>query len=199
MSIDNNIIPIPSIIYLLYDVGSLNYNINMSDEIDVMVDDNHDEEDLPYYDANNANTNDDTIDNLDNNDNVKPSGDAVDDVSETHDYVIVNDNKDLEISNNDDDGEVVVVTDGSIATAPSSYMKKNKKFKVVPNTLPFRSSPRISSLRPNRGSSPTKSTNKRKLDFPSTRSPKTKKCVSNIRRIQHQRKLSHQILLLLVP
>ena len=128
MSIDNNIIPIPSIIYLLYDVGSINYNINMSDEIDVMVDDNHDEEDLPYYDANNANTNDDTIDNLDNNDNVKPSGDAVDhDVSETHDYVIVNDNKDLEISINDDDGEVVVVTDVSIATAPSSYMKKNKK------------------------------------------------------------------------
>ena len=178
MSIDNNIIP--SIIYLLYDAHNLKNNSNMSDEKDGMVHDNHHEEDLPFYDAENANANDVTIANLDNNDNIKPSGEEVENGSITHDYVIVDDNNDLEICNNEDDGEVVVVTDGSITTAPSSYMKKKQK-NVVPNTSPFRSSPRISRLRPNRGSTPTKSnviSNKRKLDSSTNRSPKSKKCGS---------------------
>jgi hypothetical protein len=156
MSIDNNH-DIPSIIIL--------YNFN------AIMNDNQTEEDLPFYDAEPVTdvvVVDSDVKEIDDHDNIEPSVMEVNDNNATNDYVIVNVDK-LDVDNcNDDDKEVVVVTDESLATAPSNSTKKKKK-NVIQNTSPFRSSPRISRLRP---TSPTKSnlknqtiSNKRKLDF----------------------------------
>lgn len=161
MSIDNND-DIPSIIIL--------YNFS------AIMNDNQTEEDLPFYDAENANVmvmGDSDNNNNKEHDNIEPSVMVVNDNVATNDYVVVNHDDIVDVDNcNNDDIEVVVVTDESLATLPSnapSNSTKKKKKNVIQNTSPFRSSPRISRLRP---TSPNKSnlknqtmSNKRKLDF----------------------------------
>jgi hypothetical protein len=161
MSIDNSI---PSIIYLLYDAGEVN-NINMSEvNDDVPVNDNN-EEDLPFYDAENLNKNSTNADKVNNvNDNNEPNEAlVVNDNNEPNDALVVNDSNDEDKCNNDDE-DVVVVTDGSIVTDPSNYSKK-KKNNTIQNSSPssnLRSSPRKPKLRPTTlDSSPTKSISKK--------------------------------------
>ena len=115
MLIDNNIIP--SYIYFFNDVGELN-NSNMSDKNNGTVNDTTD-------DANNVN---DT--NIINNDNIEPS-EARNENNEPNEALVVVDSNEVVECNSDDD-EGIVVTDGSIVTAPSNYSKKKKKA-MIPN------------------------------------------------------------------
>jgi hypothetical protein len=118
----------------------------MSDEMDyVCVNDDNTEEDLPFYDAENVNDNNNIIADKANNDNdmIEPKH-ILNDLNEPNDaFVLVDNSNDVETSNNNDEEvvvvdneEVVVVTDGSIITAPSNASKKKQKH-IINNTSPF--------------------------------------------------------------